>query len=237
MAKIKSFGVRVIIDGVFVGGLTDANVGGVDVTFIDITTHDSSGGYKEFIGGLLDGGTLDLTGKFDIADAGQLALMAGAGDEEPVYVLKSDNSGFSFSGIIGGYSTTNPLDDAVEFSSSVKITGAMTSVAAFASTMTITGTIDGRDGESVVVPIAAVFTNMINGKPRYNAANTIISWTVTGTPRWLMVLVGSADPAFESTAAVATPDLVSGDAWHTDTNPHGWRPMGSATGTPIVTPS
>ena len=41
MAKIKSFGVRVFVDGVSVGALTDASVGGVDVTFIDLTTHDS----------------------------------------------------------------------------------------------------------------------------------------------------------------------------------------------------
>jgi len=126
MAKIKSFGVRVFVDGVSVGALTDVSISGVDVTFIDLTTHDSPDEHKEFVSGLLDGGTLELSGKFDADNAGQIALQGGAGDIEPFLVIKSDNSGMSFNAVIGGYSTTNPLDDAVEFSASAKISGATT---------------------------------------------------------------------------------------------------------------
>jgi hypothetical protein len=145
MAKIKSFGVRVFIDGVSVGALTDASISGVDVTFIDLTTHDSSDEHKEFVSGLLDGGTLELSGKFDADNAGQIALQGGADDIEPFLVIKSDNSGMSFNAVIGGYSTTNPLDDAVDFSASAKITGEVTHVTSFTYSATLNPTGDDND--------------------------------------------------------------------------------------------
>jgi len=130
MAKIKSFGVAVSVATNAIGGLTDVSVSGTDVTFVDITTHDSSGGFKEFVGGLKDGGTLELSGKYDIADTGQIYLRANPGASAACVVTFSDNSTASFTAIVGGYSTTNPLDDAVDFSASLKVTGAVTYAAA-----------------------------------------------------------------------------------------------------------
>jgi predicted secreted protein len=126
MAKIKSFGVAVSVATNAIGGLTDVSVSGTDVTFVDITTHDSTGGFKEFVGGLKDGGTLELSGKYDIADTGQIYLRANPGESASCVVTLSDSSTASFTAIVGGYSITNPLDDAVDFSASLKITGAVT---------------------------------------------------------------------------------------------------------------
>jgi predicted secreted protein len=41
-------------------------------------------------------------------------------------VTFSDDSTATFTAIVGGYSTTNPLDDTVDFSASLKVTGAVT---------------------------------------------------------------------------------------------------------------
>lgn len=133
MAKIKSFGVTVTVDGNAIGGLTDVSIPEVEVTEIDITSHDSEGGYKEYVGGLKDGGTVTLTGKYNIADTGQ-AYLADAdnqgADAVAVVVTFSDTSTCGFNAIVKGYGATNPLDDAVDFSASLKITGAVTYTAA-----------------------------------------------------------------------------------------------------------
>src|SRR5687768_16594920 len=47
---------------------------GAEAEDVDVTTHSSTGGFREFIRGLLDGGTLDFTGIW-VADATQIALM------------------------------------------------------------------------------------------------------------------------------------------------------------------
>lgn len=130
MAKIKSYGVAVTVATNSIGGLTDVNVSGTEVNFVDVTTHDSSGGYKEFVGGLKDGGTLDLTGAYNIADTGQVYLRANPGTSAACVVTFSDDSTATFTAIVGGYSTSNPLDDKVEFTSSLKITGAVVYAAA-----------------------------------------------------------------------------------------------------------
>jgi len=123
---IKSFGVAVTVNTIAIGGLTDVQPGGVDVTFIDVTAHDSAGGWKEFVGGLTDGGTLELTGNYDAADVGQVELIAERGNSAAVVVTFSDSSTSTFSAIVGGYSLSNPLDDKVEFTCSLKVTGSIT---------------------------------------------------------------------------------------------------------------
>ena len=122
---IKSFGVAVTVNTIAIGGLKDVTPGGVDVNFIDVTAHDSAGGWREFIGGLTDGGTLELTGNYDEADAGQVELRAERGQVASVIVTFSDATTSTFSAVVGGYSLSNPLDDVVEFSCSLKVTGAI----------------------------------------------------------------------------------------------------------------
>lgn len=122
---IKSFGVAVTVNTIAIGELTDVTPGGVDVNFIDVTAHDSAGGWKEFIGGLTDGGTLELTGNYVAADAGQVELRDERGNVAAVVITFSDGSTSSFSAVVGGFNLSNPLDDKVEFTCSLKVTGAI----------------------------------------------------------------------------------------------------------------
>ncbi len=123
---INSFGIAVTVGGSAVGELTDVSIGGTDVNMIDVTTHGSAGGYREFIGGLKDSGTLEMTGKFVKGDAGQVELRDNPGVASAVVVTFSDGTTAAFDSIIGPYTVSNPLDDAMEFNASVKITGAIT---------------------------------------------------------------------------------------------------------------
>jgi hypothetical protein len=90
MAKIKSFGIGVTAATNAVGGLTDVSLPGVEVSIIDITTHDSSGGYKEFTSGLKDAGNLELTGKYDYSNVGQAYLRNNPGVSAAFVVTFSD---------------------------------------------------------------------------------------------------------------------------------------------------
>ena len=123
MAGIKSFGVTVKVNTILVGGLTDVTPGGVDVTNIDVTAHDSTGGWREFVGGLTDGGTLELSGNYNLADVGQIELRAERGQVAAIIVTFSDLSTSTFSAVVGGFNLANPLDDKIEFSCSLKVTG------------------------------------------------------------------------------------------------------------------
>jgi len=121
----KSNGVTVTVGGTAIGGLVDVNISGGDVNNIQTTTQGSAA--HTFVGGLVDYGTLELSGKYDIADGGQLALIAGTGDTAAFVVTYNDSgdSTATLSAIIGAFNLSNPLDDTVDFSCSCKITGAV----------------------------------------------------------------------------------------------------------------
>lgn len=124
MAKTKSFGTTVTVGGTAIAGLTDISISGGDVPFIDMTTHDSSA--KEFTSGLVDNGTLELSGKLNHGDAGQDALRSGTGASAAFVVTLPNASTIGFSAIIGAMSETIPLEGTVDFTISCKLTGAKT---------------------------------------------------------------------------------------------------------------
>lgn len=124
MAKTKSFGTTVTAGGTAVLGLTDVSFSGGDVPTFDITTHDSTA--KAFVAGLVDNGTLELSGKFDPADAGQDALRSGVGTSVAFVVTYPNSATVSCSAIVGVMNESSPLEGTVDFSVSCKITGAKT---------------------------------------------------------------------------------------------------------------
>ena len=129
MPAIKSFGITVTIGATAITGLTDVKLTGRGVTAIETTSHGSPNNAKEFIGGLIDNGTLELTGNFDGAHAGVTYLEGNLGQVKSVIVTYSDASTHLFSVIVAPPDISPPLDDKVEFSVSLKITGPITGTA------------------------------------------------------------------------------------------------------------
>lgn len=217
------------MNGVRVGGVTDIQTSGVDVSFIDTTTHDTAGGFRTFVAGLKDGGTLEVTGKYDYSNAGQAEWKAEEGMRHQIVILMSDGSGMTFEAIIGGFQTSNPLDDAVEFTATGKITGDVIPVF---PTMTVTGslTTDGSTaiafGAMVIVPTANILLWESPGDKGLKNVGAI--WQLEDEV---------TDSRWESTSTALTPNLVPSGAWHETTNPDAWKPVAPATGTPIITAS
>jgi len=125
----RSNGVAVTVNSIVIGGLTDASFSGIDVNNIDTTTHDDAA--RTFVGGLVDYGTLELSGKFDITDSGQLGLIADIGVTRTAVVTYADsgNTTATASVIVGGFLLSCGLDDTVDFTCSCKVSGALAIVA------------------------------------------------------------------------------------------------------------
>lgn len=194
MPKIKSFGAEVYVAGVAINGLTDINISGSEVSNIDTTAHDSSGGFREFVSGLKDGGNLELTGKYNYADAGQEDLRGGLGSTVSVYIILSDNSGFAFNAVLGAFNTSNPLDDSVEFTASARITGEVYPVY---PTITVTGALTG-DGSTPLTFSTLIFIGNFNdGHPVWSDDGTMSAtdrrlYVDGGTGKWWLDKVSAS---------------------------------------------
>lgn len=123
MAGKKSFGITVTLGGTAIPGLTDVNLSGRDVGNAEITSHGSTGGAREFVGTLIDNGSLDLTGNFAGDNAGITYMEAHLGETVAAVVTYSDASTHTFNCIVGAPDVSNPLDGKIDFTVSCKITG------------------------------------------------------------------------------------------------------------------
>jgi len=113
---------------VVIGGLTE--IGGISLSAdtMDATTLDSVGGYREFIGGFKDAGEVSLSGFFNnTAAKGQAELYtafeAGTVSDFVIKFPISMKTTWTFKGIVTAFETGASLEDAVTFSSSIKVSG------------------------------------------------------------------------------------------------------------------
>jgi predicted secreted protein len=96
---------------------------------IDVTTLDSTGGYREFIAGFRDPGTVQLTMNFT---ATTYAIMKGDFDVETeqnyeiLFPAAGDNYSFEFAGMVTELPVEITADDKVTSTVTIKISGAVT---------------------------------------------------------------------------------------------------------------
>jgi predicted secreted protein len=95
---------------------------------IDVSSHDSADGFREFVGGFADGGEVSIDGNFYPADTdGQYALNtayeAGTASTFTMTFPASTGSTFSFSAIVTAFNTTSPHDGKLGFTATLKISG------------------------------------------------------------------------------------------------------------------
>lgn len=98
---------------------------------VEVTSHSSTGGYREFIGGLRDGGEVscDLNWLFD--DPAQDALSDAFDDNDPTnfqmfFPSATANNLASFAGYVTDLSWSGPIDAQITKSLTIKITGPTT---------------------------------------------------------------------------------------------------------------
>lgn len=106
---------------------------GPDETFdvIDVTTHSSVGGYREFITGLADGGELTATINWHDDEASHTELQLALQSREltafqlwwPGY---DTNNLMDFDGYVTGLTRATPIDAQITRDVTIKITGPIT---------------------------------------------------------------------------------------------------------------
>lgn len=94
---------------------------------IDITSHDSPGDFKEFVGGMRDAGTVQVQYRFAPSEAGQAALTAA--DDGNVHNFRivypaPVNKRWAFAGIVTELSAGEaPVDGVLNGTATIKISG------------------------------------------------------------------------------------------------------------------
>lgn len=133
MAGIDAFGTKWAFSTDGGTTFTDvAEVVNIDVLDVsadttDVSSHDSPDQYREFVGGMKDGGELSFDINYDPAKHG--AIMSNIGGDPIKHKITLPDAGAAtveFDGIITGFKAQAPYDDKLSASVSVKVSGAPT---------------------------------------------------------------------------------------------------------------
>lgn len=113
--------------GAVIANLTSINGPSASADTIDVTTHDSPDGYREFIGGLRDGGEVaiegyvstlaEITALTDLLDSGEVTT--GSTIDFPT----DPGVTATFGSIVTAFEPSAPHDGAIGFSATLKVTG------------------------------------------------------------------------------------------------------------------
>jgi predicted secreted protein len=105
---------------------------GLSLDAIEVTHHESTDAWREFVGGLIDGGEITLDLNFLPADATQ-SLAAGlvadliSRDADTYSIIFPDTSSteWTFSALVTNFEPSAPVDGKLGASVTLKITGAV----------------------------------------------------------------------------------------------------------------
>lgn len=96
--------------------------------FIDVTSLDSTGGYREFIAGFRDGGTVNLTMNFTRSTYDLMKTDFEDDDAQNYEIVldDTDKTSFEFEGLVTELPLEIPTDDKVTANVTIKIVGQVT---------------------------------------------------------------------------------------------------------------
>lgn len=93
--------------------------------FIDVTSLDSTGGYREFIGGFRDGGNISLNMNFTRATYDKMNddFESDEAQHYEVVLPDDENTSFEFRGLVTELPLEVPADDKITANVTIKIDG------------------------------------------------------------------------------------------------------------------
>jgi len=96
--------------------------------FIDVTSLDSTGGYREFIAGFRDGGTVSLTMNFTRAtyDVMKADFEDDTSQNYEIFLADTDETSFEFAGLVTELPLEIPTDDKITANVTMKVVGQVT---------------------------------------------------------------------------------------------------------------
>lgn len=134
MAGIDAFGTLWKVEFTLASGTftTVADVTGIDVLDIDadtldVSSHSSTGQWREFVNGMKDAGELSMEINYDPALHDTVYQLVG-GDYRNMKIVLPDAGAaeVAFKALVTGFSVEAPFDDKLAATITVKVTGAVT---------------------------------------------------------------------------------------------------------------
>mgnify|MGYP001296959650 FL=1 len=124
----RALGTKLTKDTTEIGGLT--SIGGIEITAdtVDVTTLDSDGGYREFLGTFKDGGEVTIEGFFDPESEGQLAMQdsldSGLAEDYKITFPTTPAAEWAFEGVVTGLKVGDvDVDGNIAFGATIKVSG------------------------------------------------------------------------------------------------------------------
>lgn len=105
-----------------VGQLRSISFPGLTVDDVDISNMDSTAAYKEFVPGMIDGGTVEFEAVYEKADAILLFAKAKARAAEQWTITFVDSATFTFIGYLNSLGGSAPYDGEVVVNGALKVT-------------------------------------------------------------------------------------------------------------------
>lgn len=225
MAATNTLYTRLLRDNDPIAELTEIGELSVEVDDIEVTNYDSDVGYKEYIPGMYDGGELTITGNLtsDDAQAGlESDYQAGTLQDFIFAFPNSLNSSWEFSAYVKNYGTNQPIDDALKFNATLKISGKPTLITADGSAGLTTpyfslsgnnsgsisptpspsssvylysATADNLDTSVTVTPTAAAGDIHMNGTATASGSGKSVTLGDAGTVTKVFIVVKEANKA------------------------------------------
>jgi predicted secreted protein len=123
LQRVTAVGPPVVAETV--GEVKDISGPGSEKDTIEATNHSSPDGYKEYIGGLKDGGEVTFDVNFVPDDALSQSLLDEfeASVTADYRLLFPETSSMTFSGFLTGFEVAAPVDDVLSASVTIKVTG------------------------------------------------------------------------------------------------------------------
>ncbi len=127
IAATASFGTILTRNGSPIAELN--NIGDIELSqeFIDVTTHDSLGGYREFIAAKIrEAGEVAVEGNFLASDTdGQIGLKTDleAGTVQNFVITFPEGTTWTFAAVVSKFSISSPLEKQMGFAATLKIAG------------------------------------------------------------------------------------------------------------------
>lgn len=132
MAGIDAFGTLLKIGDAAgtsydaVAEVTSVDVLDVEVEDLDMSSHDSPDQWREYAGGLKDGGELSFELNFDPAVHATLLNLVGVTREFQIVMPEGVDDLVDFEGYIKSLSSAAPHDDKLSATASIKVSGPVT---------------------------------------------------------------------------------------------------------------
>ncbi|MEE9401257.1 MAG: phage tail tube protein [Dehalococcoidia bacterium] len=199
---------------------------------LDVTTHDSPSGFREFVGGLRDAGEISIEGNFDEGDAlGQIAMHADlASGTVRQYIMTfpaAMAATLTIDGLVTAFASGAPHDDKVPFSATIKLTGVpvlgitasnnITVLAGIEETLgaaldfipdfaaaTYEYSLDGFDTASTYLQITATFAAGIGTVEALGVEQNILTTVQSG-----QIVIGAADTMTDVTITIRQANMVA----------------------------